>query len=107
MEKERLEMERIKAKYENSQEIEIGNDENNDDDDTLHKTSTLVIATENHDSVRYEELDIKKGDFLIVTDWNYEEKGWIYGHRKDNEEERGIFPEIFIKVYKDENKGNI
>ena len=74
------------------------------------KTPTLVIATSNYDGERYDHLDIKKDELLIVTDWNCGEKGWVYGHRKNNVQEKGIFPEVFIKVYEDknsENKGNI
>jgi len=41
----------------------------------------------------------------MVTDWKYK-KDWVYGHRKDNEEEKGMFPKIFIKIYEDDNKGN-
>jgi len=50
-------------------------------------------------------LDIRKNEFLIVTDWNYRE-GWVFGHRKNNEKEKGIFPKVLIKIYDDENKGN-
>jgi len=78
----------------------------NNNYEMLNKTETLVIATNNFDAQRYEHLDIKKDEFLIITDWNYGEKGWAYGHRKGNEKEKGIFPEVFIKIYKNENKGN-
>lgn len=76
----------------------------NNNYEMLNKTETLVIATNNFDAQRYEHLDIKKDEFLIITDWNYGEKGWAYGHRKGNEKEKGIFPEVFIKIYKNENK---
>ena len=73
-------------------------------------TPTLVIATNNFVGENYDHLDIKKDEFLIVTDWNYKENGWVYGYHKNNEKEKGIFPKIFIKIYKDENdeyEGNI
>ena len=38
----------------------------------------------------------KKDEILIVIDWNYKD-GWIYGHRKDNKNEKGIFQKIFFK----------
>jgi len=69
----------------------------------LHKSPTLVIATNNFDGEEYDHLDIKKNEFLIVTDWNYRE-GWVYGHRKDIEEEMGIFPKVFVEIYKNENR---
>jgi len=64
----------------------------------LPKTPTLVIATYDFYGEEYDHLDIKKGEYLIVTDWNCSEKGWVYGHRKDDEEEKGIFPEVFIQI---------
>jgi len=41
-----------------------------------------------------------------VTNWNYEEEGWVYGHRKNNDKEKGIFPKLFVKIYEEENNGN-
>jgi len=74
---------------------------NNDDD----KSSTLVIATNNFNGVEYDQLDIKIDEFLIVTDWNYSE-GWVYGHRRNKKEEKGIFPKVFIKKYEGNNLKN-
>jgi len=91
----------------NQNQSQNQNQYNNNNDDILHKSSTLVIATNNFDGQSYDHLDIKKDEFLIVTNWNCEEKGWVYGHRKDNEEEKGFFPEVFIKICKNGNRGNI
>ncbi len=66
---------------------------------------TLVIAINDFVGQKYDQLDIKKDDILVVTDWKCGEKGWVYGHRRNNEKEKGIFPEVFIKIYKDENIG--
>ncbi|OUM69104.1 hypothetical protein PIROE2DRAFT_2989 [Piromyces sp. E2] len=68
----------------------------------VENISTLVIAINNFEGEEYNHLDIEKDEFLIVTDWNYEE-GWVYGHRKDNEREKGIFPKVFVKIYDKEN----
>jgi len=65
----------------------------------------LVIAIDNFTAQEYDQLDIKKDEFLIVTRWNCEKKGWVYGYRKDDIEEKGLFPEIFIKKYENENIG--
>jgi len=62
----------------------------------------LVIAINNFTAQEYDQLDIKKDEFLIVTNWNCEKKGWVYGHRKDDEKEKGMFPEVFIKRCKNE-----
>jgi len=107
IERERLEMERLILNN-NYQEREMEKKKKkNNNDNILNKTPTLVIATNNFDGgERYDHLDIKKGEFLIVTDWNCAEKGWVYGYRKNNKEEKGIFPEVFIKIYKDENIEN-
>jgi len=81
----------------------------NNNNSTLPTSPTLVIAINNFEGERYDHLDIEKDEFLIVTDWNLEEKGWVYGHRKDNKNEKGIFPEVFIEIYKEESnekKGN-
>ena len=69
------------------------------------KTPTLVIVTNDFYGQRYDHLDIKKDEILIVTNCNCEKKGWVYGHRKNNEKEKGIFPEVFIKICEDKNKG--
>eukprot|EP00833_Pecoramyces_ruminatium_P005683 jgi/Orpsp1_1/1179715/evm.model.c7180000070483.1 len=73
----------------------------------IETTPTLVIAINNFEGEKYNHLDIKKDEFLVVTDWNYEEEGWVYGHRKDNENEKGIFPKLFIKNCKEVNDENI
>jgi len=65
---------------------------------------TLVIATNDFTAQEYYQLDIKKDELLIVTNWNCDRKGYVYGYRKDNKEEKGMFPEVFIKRCKDENK---
>jgi len=67
---------------------------------------TLVIATNNFLASEYDQLDIKENEFLVVTNWNYDE-GWVFGHRMNNEEEMGIFPKIFVRVYDDNESGKI
>jgi len=104
IESERLKEETLIFNDIKNQKIEIGKKQNNNNNDNKPQTPTLVIATNNFDgSERYDYLDIKKNEFLIVTDWNCGEKGWVYGYRKNNKEEKGIFPEVFIKIYKDED----
>jgi len=67
------------------------------------KTPTLVIATHDFTAKKTNQLSIKKDDILMVTNWNGGSKGWVYGHRKDHKKEKGMFPEVFIKICKDEN----
>ena len=106
VEREIAEFERlINRMFENVNDNETENQNENNNEDVLPKTPTLVIVTSNYDGEEYNHLDIKKGEFLIVTDWTIK-KGWVYGHRKDNEEENGIFPEVFIEIYEEESKGN-
>ena len=64
------------------------------------KTPTLVIAISDFTAFEYDQLDIRKDEFLMVTQWNYKD-GWVYGHRKNNENEKGSFPKVFVKVCKD------
>jgi len=95
------EKEKKNKKKRTKKEKKLIENENNNDD-KLPKTPTLVIVTNDFYGEEYNHLDIVKNEFLIVTDWNYED-GWVYGHRKDKEEEKGIFPKVFIKIYKNEN----
>jgi len=68
------------------------------------ETLSLVISLSDFTAYEYDQLDIKKDEFLIVTDWNYKD-GWVYGHRKDNKNEKGSFPKVFTKICKEDNNG--
>jgi len=110
LEKEKLEKEKKEKERLENERLEKEKNKVKNNDGILPKTPTLVIATGSFDGEKYDHLDIKKDEFLVVTNWNCGEKGWVYGHRKNNEREKGIFPEVFIKIYKSENgeiKGNI
>jgi len=39
----------------------------------------------------------------VVTDWNYKD-GWVFGHRKDIENEKGIFPKVFVKIFNENQR---
>ena len=65
----------------------------------------LVIVINNFKARESYQLGIKKNELLIVTDWNCVNIGWVYGYRKNNKEEKGMFPEIFIKRFNDKNIG--
>jgi len=64
---------------------------------------TLVIALDDYRTNEENQLDIRKDELLMVLKWDCD-KGWVYGYRKENENEKGYFPKDFIKVYKDKNK---
>eukprot|EP00833_Pecoramyces_ruminatium_P007735 jgi/Orpsp1_1/1181767/evm.model.c7180000078511.1 len=64
-------------------------------------SQNLVIAKMDFIADEYDQLDITKGEFLVVTDWNYEE-GWVYGHRRNKEDEKGLFPKVFVELFNDE-----
>ena len=64
-----------------------------------------MVAINSYLAQEYYQLDLRKDEFLIVTNWNCGNKGWVYGHRKDNKEEKGMFPEVLIKRCEDENLG--
>jgi len=49
---------------------------------------TLVVAINDFSAQEHYQLSIKKDEFLIVTIWNCENKGWVYGHRIDNKEKK-------------------
>jgi len=66
--------------------------------------SSLVIALSNFTAYEYDQLDIQKDEFLVVTNWNYKD-GWVYGHRKDKINEEGSFPKVFAKICNTDNNG--
>jgi len=68
-----------------------------------YESKNLVIAIDDFESKNDNQLDIKKNEILVVTNWNCEDKGLVYGYRKHNKEEKGMFPEIYIKRYNYEN----
>ncbi|OUM56114.1 hypothetical protein PIROE2DRAFT_19433 [Piromyces sp. E2] len=67
-----------------NRETEMKERQNEINNDNLPETPTLVIVTTDFTVERYDSLDIKKG------------------HRKDNEKENGVIPEICIKIYEDD-----
>eukprot|EP00833_Pecoramyces_ruminatium_P008985 jgi/Orpsp1_1/1183017/evm.model.c7180000083514.1 len=70
------------------------------------KNSSIVIATNDFIATEYDQLDIKKDEFLVVTDWDRQE-GWVYGHRKDNSKEKGLFPKVFIREFNNDSNNDI
>lgn len=70
------------------------------------KNSSIVIATNDFIATEYDQLDIKKDEFLVVTDWDRQE-GWVYGHRKDNSKEKGLFPKVFICEFNNDSNNDI
>jgi len=74
-----------------------------------YESQNLVIAIDNFKSQNSNLLDIKKDETFIITNWNCENKGLVYGYRKNNREEKGMFPEIYIKrcKYKNIEKSNL
>eukprot|EP00833_Pecoramyces_ruminatium_P010392 jgi/Orpsp1_1/1184424/evm.model.c7180000089453.1 len=101
---ERMKREIIEMKIEMKMEME--NSKFKDKTPSI-KTPTLVMALHDFSGEKYDQLDISKDEFLVVTDWNCKEEGWVYGHRKDNKEEKGLFPKVFVKVYDNENNKGI
>ncbi|OUM60096.1 hypothetical protein PIROE2DRAFT_14222, partial [Piromyces sp. E2] len=61
------------------------------------ESPTLVISKNDFFASEYDQLDIKKDEFLIITNWDGPE-GWVFGHRKDNEEEKGFFPKVIVEI---------
>jgi len=106
-ENERLVREKLKKDREESERLKREQNEKerliyNNNDNIIYKSSTIVTATHNFIAEDYDQLDIEKDEVLVVTDWNYKE-GWVYGHRKNNENEKGIFPKVFVKILNYEN----
>jgi len=67
----------------------------------------LVLSLYNFEGINSDELNVKRGDYLIVTNWNVKE-GWVYGHQIYNSEKKGLFPKIFItKCDKEEEYGDL
>jgi len=70
-----------------------------------YKTPTNVIAISDFNAFEYDQLDLKSNELLVVTDWNYKD-GWVFGHRKDIENEKGIFPKVFVKIFNENQRSD-
>jgi len=55
----------------------------------------LVIATRNYLTEEPDELSLFKNDILVVTNWEHND-GWVYGYKKDNRDQKGKFPKVFV-----------
>ena len=98
---DRERLERVRNERERSERVRNERERT----DELPETPTLVISTNKFDGEYYDHLDFEKGEFLYVTEWHCDREDWVYGHRKGNEAEKGIFPKAFIKFY-DRNNVN-
>jgi len=57
--------------------------------------SNFVEALYNFKGEKENELNIEKGDHLIITNWKAGD-GWVAGYKKGNKEQFGIFPKNFV-----------
>lgn len=54
-----------------------------------------MIALYDFKSSTSDEMDITKGEYIRILDWNIRD-GWVYGYKCDNENQSGSFPKSFI-----------
>ena len=47
-----------------------------------------------------DELDIHKGEYLRVTNWNFE-SDWVFGYKSGNKNKKGSFPKTYISICND------
>jgi len=85
--KERIEKEKLESKKTNiknndlSTPYEKKSDENGD----------LAVVLYDFNGFNTNELNIRKNEYIIVTNWNIKE-GWAYGYKNDDPQKKGIFP---------------
>jgi hypothetical protein len=58
----------------------------------------LTVAIYDFKSTKKDELEIHRKEFIIVTNWT-SEKGWAYGYKKNDPQQKGIFPSNYVKKY--------
>ena len=60
----------------------------------------LVIALYNFKGTKSDELDFHKGEYLRVTNWNFE-SDWVFGYKSGNKNKKGSFPKTYISICND------
>jgi len=56
----------------------------------------LVIVLYDFTGSNPDEIDIKKDEYLRVTNWDIGE-GWVYGYQSGNKQKEGSFPKAYVK----------
>jgi hypothetical protein len=64
----------------------------------------LVIALYNFKGTKSDELDFHKGEYLRVTNWNFE-SDWVFGYKSGNKNKKGSFPKTYISICNDKKDG--
>ncbi|OUM61126.1 hypothetical protein PIROE2DRAFT_62713 [Piromyces sp. E2] len=71
--------------------------------DTLPQS--IIPSTTQQKCEKPDELNLTKGDILIITNWEICE-GWAKGYNKNDPSKKGIFPKNYFKLY-DDNKNDV
>jgi hypothetical protein len=56
----------------------------------------LAIVLYNYNSTKKDELELRRKEFIIVTNWDVEE-GWASGYKKDDPLQVGNFPKDYVR----------
>eukprot|EP00833_Pecoramyces_ruminatium_P008856 jgi/Orpsp1_1/1182888/evm.model.c7180000083072.1 len=84
--------------------VDLNLNENIENDiDTQGNNENLAIANYDFKGCNTNELNIKKGDKLIILDESKKE-GWLYGYNINNSQKKGFFPKVFINYLNSEIK---
>jgi len=54
-----------------------------------------AVAIYDFESSNSKEVSVKKGEYLVITDWNVSNE-WVLGYKKENPEEYGKIPRLII-----------
>ncbi|OUM61127.1 hypothetical protein PIROE2DRAFT_12965 [Piromyces sp. E2] len=65
--------------------------------------SNIVEALYNFRGEKENELNLEKGDHLIITNWKVSD-GWVAGYKENNKDQYGIFPKNFVIQHLISNK---
>jgi len=69
-----------------------------DVDTSVNEKNNLVIALYDFNGSSPDELVYKKGDILVITNWNAC-TGWVRGYLKKDPSKTGIFPKNYFRKY--------
>ncbi|ORX78417.1 hypothetical protein BCR32DRAFT_328556 [Anaeromyces robustus] len=99
----------ISTIIDNKNKIKVKNYNNNENDVNrrnsifyLYKKRNPLAEVLNDFSNEDEKsaLKCKKGDQIIIVDWNYPKEGWAFGYKYDDPSKKGIIPKSLVS-YKD------
>ncbi len=79
-------------------EIKSKEEKNEKGKEKIKEKYDFAIVLYDFNGTNSDELTIHKDDILIVTNW-YIKNGWTLGYKRNNPNEKGIFPSVLVRQY--------